>query len=189
LLSWRRSSVGITERLGAQLELFAVSDKVGGGLILWLPNGAILRELIESDLKARQKRAGYQFVNTPHVALSELWRTSGHLDFYEQSMFPAMELEGASYRVKPMNCPFHIQIYEQKVRSYRDLPLRLAEFGTVYRFERSGTLHGLLRVRGFTQDDAHVFCKPSDLSAEIEAILGLMDEIYNSTTLIVTKCF
>lgn len=165
-------------RLGAQLELFAVSEKVGGGLILWLPNGTILRELIESDLKARQKRAGYQFVNTPHVALSELWRTSGHLDFYEQSMFPAMELEGASYRVKPMNCPFHIQIYEQRVRSYRDLPLRLAEFGTVYRFERSGTLHGLLRVRGFTQDDAHVFCKPSDLSAEIEAILGLMDEIY-----------
>mgnify|MGYP005809958249 CR=1 FL=1 len=165
-------------RLGAQLELFAVSGKVGGGLILWLPNGALLREFIEQDLKTRQKRTGYQFVVTPHVALSELWRTSGHLDFYEQSMFPAMELEGASYRVKPMNCPFHTQIYEQRVRSYRDLPFRLAEFGTVYRFERSGTLHGLLRVRGFTQDDAHIFCKPSDLSAEIESILTLMEELY-----------
>lgn len=165
-------------RLAAQLELYTLSEKVGGGLILWMPNGTILRETIEADLKARQRRMNYQGVVTPHLALSELWRTSGHLDFYEQSMFPPMELEGVSYRVKPMNCPFHIQIYEQKVRSYRDLPLRLAEFGTVYRFERSGTLHGLLRVRGFTQDDAHIFCTPSDLIQEISSILELMEELY-----------
>lgn len=165
-------------RLGTQLELFTLSEKVGGGLILWMPNGTILRETIETDLKARQRKANYQSVITPHLALSELWRTSGHLDFYEQSMFPPMELEGASYRVKPMNCPFHIQIYEHKVRSYRDLPLRLAEFGTVYRFERSGTLHGLLRVRGFTQDDAHIFCTPAGLGREISSILELMEELY-----------
>jgi len=165
-------------KLGKELDLYSVSDSVGAGLILWLPKGAIIREIIETDLKERQKSLGYSFVYSPHIARSDLWRTSGHLDFYQGSMFPAMDIEGVSYLVKPMNCPFHTQVYKNKIRSYRDLPIRMAELGTVYRCERSGTLHGLLRVRGFTQDDAHIFCTENILVEEIGKILDLMLDLY-----------
>ncbi len=158
-------------KLGRELDLFSVNDDIGPGLILWHPKGAAVRRIMEDFWRSEHARAGYDLVFSPHLARLDLWRTSGHLDFYRQSMFSAIDVEGQDYQVKPMNCPFHIQIYKAKVRSYRDLPVRYAELGTVYRYEPSGTLHGLLRVRGFTQDDAHLFLRPDQLDEEIFSLL------------------
>jgi threonyl-tRNA synthetase len=158
-------------KLGRELDLFSIDELVGPGLVLWHPKGAMVRYQIEELLRRQLLASGYQLVNTPHVAREDLWKTSGHLEFYADLMYGPMEVEGKRYRAKPMNCPFHMAIYRSALRSYRDLPMRLAELGTVYRFERSGVLHGLLRVRGFTQDDAHLFCHPDDLSAEIDDVL------------------
>ncbi len=154
-------------RLGQELELFSIADEVGGGLILWHPKGGIVRKLIEDFWRDEHYKNGYDLVFSPHLGRAKLWQTSGHLDFYQEMMYPRMEREGNDYYIKPMNCPFHIMIYQSRVRSYRDLPLRFAELGTVYRFERAGVLHGLLRVRGFTQDDAHIFCTPEQMDEEI----------------------
>jgi len=154
-------------RLGRELDLFSVADEVGGGLILWHPKGGVIRKLIEDFWRDEHLANGYDLVYTPHLGRAKLWQTSGHLDFYQELMYPRMEGDGNDFYVKPMNCPFHIMIYQSKVRSYRDLPLRFAELGTVYRFERAGVLHGLLRVRGFTQDDAHIFCTPEQMDEEI----------------------
>jgi threonyl-tRNA synthetase len=154
-------------RLGQELELFSIADEVGGGLILWHPKGGIVRKLIEDFWRNEHLANGYDLVFSPHLGRAKLWQTSGHLDFYQEMMYPRMEREGNDYYIKPMNCPFHIMIYQSRVRSYRDLPLRFAELGTVYRFERAGVLHGLLRVRGFTQDDAHIFCTPEQMDEEI----------------------
>jgi threonyl-tRNA synthetase len=154
-------------RLGQELELFSVADEVGGGLILWHPKGGIVRKLVEDFWRDEHLKNGYDLVFSPHVGRAKLWQTSGHLDFYSDLMYPRMEREGQDYYLKPMNCPFHIMIYQSRVRSYRDLPLRFAELGTVYRYERAGVLHGLLRVRGFTQDDAHLFCTPEQMDEEI----------------------
>lgn len=163
--------------LGRQLDLFSVDARVGSGLILWQPAGAVVRNEIESYEKELILRHGYELVYTPHVVSERLFEISGHLENFKENMFGAMEVEGARYRPKPMNCPGHICIYQAAQRSYRDLPIRYAEFGTVYRYERSGVLHGMLRVRGFTQDDAHVFCTEAQVPAEIEALLDLVDEM------------
>jgi threonyl-tRNA synthetase len=145
--------------IGQQLDLFSINEEVGIGLVLWHPDGTVVRRIIRDFWEDEHLKNGYQLVCTPHIAREELWRISGHLDYYEQNMY-LFEKDGEKYVVKPMNCPFHIQIFKSKPRSYRDLPIRYAEWGTVYRYERSGTLQGLLRVRGFTQDDAHIFCAP-----------------------------
>ena len=158
-------------KLGKELDLFSVNDEIGPGLILWHPKGAVVRRVMEDFWRAEHARAGYDLVFSPHIAKLDLWRVSGHLDYYRQSMFGAIEVEGQDYQIKPMNCPFHIQIYKSRMRSYRDLPIRYAELGTVYRYEPSGTLHGLLRVRGFTQDDAHIFLRPDQLDEEIFSLL------------------
>jgi threonyl-tRNA synthetase len=158
-------------KLGKDLDLFSVSDEVGGGLVLWHPRGALIRKTIEDYWRDEHQKSGYDFVFSPHVGRGVLWETSGHLGFYRENMYSSMEVEGQEYYVKPMNCPFHIMIYKNKLRSYRDLPLRYAELGTVYRFERSGVLHGLLRVRGFTQDDAHIFVAPEEMEAEVIRVL------------------
>ncbi|MCX7789603.1 MAG: threonine--tRNA ligase [Chloroflexaceae bacterium] len=154
-------------RLGKELDLFSVSDEVGPGLILWHPRGAMIRVIAEDFSRQAHLNAGYEWVFSPHVGRAHLWETSGHLDFYKENMYAPMDIEGDTYYVKPMNCPFHIQIYKSHLRSYRDLPRRYAEYGTVYRFEKSGVLHGLTRVRGFTQDDAHIFCRPDQVEEEI----------------------
>lgn len=161
-------------KLGTQLDLYEVDPNIGGGLILWHPQGTRVRMVIEDFLKSELQEAGYDFVTTPHVGKSTLWQTSGHLEFFKESMYSPMEVEGQTYFLKPMNCPFHISIYQSRLRSYRDLPIRFAEFGTVYRFERSGVLHGLTRVRGFTQDDAHIFCTPEQVEEEIDQCLALV---------------
>lgn len=158
-------------RLGKELDLFSVNEEIGPGLILWHPKGAVVRRIMEDFWRNEHARAGYDLVFSPHVARLDLWRVSGHLDFYRQSMFAPISVEGQDYQLKPMNCPFHIQIYKSRMRSYRDLPVRYAELGTVYRYEPSGTLHGLLRVRGFTQDDAHLFLRPDQLDEEIFSLL------------------
>ncbi|MBI5341725.1 MAG: threonine--tRNA ligase [Deltaproteobacteria bacterium] len=158
-------------RLGKELDLFSVNDDIGAGLILWHPKGSVVRRIMEDFWRNEHARAGYDLVFSPHIAKLDLWRVSGHLDYYRQSMFGSIEVEGQDYQLKPMNCPFHIQIYKSKLRSYRDLPVRYAELGTVYRYEPSGTLHGLLRVRGFTQDDAHLFLRPDQLDEEIFSLL------------------
>jgi len=158
-------------KLGRELDLFSVNEDIGAGLILWHPKGALVRRIMEDFWRDEHARAGYDLVFSPHIAKLDLWRVSGHLDYYRQSMFGSIEVEGQDYQLKPMNCPFHIQIYKSKMRSYRDLPIRYAELGTVYRYEPSGTLHGLLRVRGFTQDDAHIFLTPDQLDEEIYALL------------------
>jgi threonyl-tRNA synthetase len=158
-------------KLGRDLDLFSVSEEVGPGLILWHPKGGLVRKLIEDFWREAHLRGGYDIVYTPHLANRQLWRTSGHLDFFAENMFGPVSVEGTEYQLKPMNCPFHIQIYGTRQRSYRDLPFRWAELGTVYRYERSGVLHGLLRVRGFTQDDAHLFCRPDQMEAEIQRVL------------------
>ncbi len=167
-------------KLGTELDLFSVSENVGPGLILWHPKGGRVRVAIEEFWRKAHFDAGYEVVFTPHVGRAELWKTSGHLGFYKDSMFSGMDVEGQEYFVKPMNCPFHIEIYKTKTRSYRDLPLRWAEMGTVYRFERSGVLHGLLRVRGFTQDDAHIFCRPDQIEDEVLAALDLTFYIFKT---------
>jgi len=161
-------------RLGKELELFTIEEDIGPGLVIWLPKGAIIRNIIENFWKEVHLKRGYQLVYTPHIALRDLWKVSGHLDFYIENMFPPMELENRAYQIKPMNCPFHIYVYNQKRRSYREFPIRYCELGTVYRFERSGVLHGLLRVRGFTQDDAHIFCREDQLEEELIEVLDLV---------------
>ncbi len=158
-------------KLGKDLDLFSVSDEVGGGLVLWHPRGALIRKTIEDFWRDEHQKSGYDFVYSPHVGRGVLWETSGHLGFYRENMYSSMDVEGQEYYVKPMNCPFHIMIYKNKLRSYRELPLRYAELGTVYRFERSGVLHGLLRVRGFTQDDAHIFVAPEQMEAEVIRVI------------------
>ena len=163
--------------LGKQLDLFSTDARVGPGLILWHPKGAVIRTEIETFERELVQRHGYDLVYTPHIASEKLFEISGHLENFRESMFGAMEVEGAAYRPKPMNCPGHIAIYESSPRSYRDLPIRYAEFGTCYRYERSGVLHGMLRVRGFTQDDAHVFCTREQVPEEIERLLDLVDEM------------
>src|SRR5512135_1017161 len=158
-------------KLGKDLDLFSVSDDVGGGLVLWHPKGALIRKTIEDFWRDEHQKNGYDFVYSPHVGRGTLWETSGHLGFYRENMYSSMEVEGQEFYVKPMNCPFHIMIYKNKLRSYRELPMRYAELGTVYRFERSGVLHGLLRVRGFTQDDAHIFVAPEEMEQEVIRVL------------------
>ncbi|RPI99994.1 MAG: threonine--tRNA ligase, partial [Candidatus Aminicenantes bacterium] len=158
-------------RLGAELDLFSSNDILGGGLILWHPKGARVRAVIEQHWRERHWAGGYDVLFTPHIGRATLWETSGHLGFYKDSMYSPMDIDDEAYYLKPMNCPFHIQIYKSRMRSYRDLPLRWAELGTVYRYERSGTLHGLLRVRGFTQDDAHIICTPEQIDDEILRVL------------------
>jgi len=167
-------------KLGQELDLFSISENVGPGLILWHPKGARVRVVIEEFWRKAHYEAGYEVVFTPHVGRAQLWETSGHLGFYSENMYAPMELEGESYYAKPMNCPFHIEIYRSKIRSYRELPLRLAELGTVYRFERSGVLHGLLRVRGFTQDDAHMFCRPDQIEDEVLGALDFTISLFRS---------
>ena len=156
-------------KLGTELELFSIQDEAGPGLIFWHPKGGLIRKIIEDWLRNELLARGYDLVYTPHIMRLDLWKTSGHTNFYRDSMFGPIEVEKADYQLKPMNCPGHILIYKSKLHSYRDLPVRLAELGTVYRYERSGVLHGLLRVRGFTQDDAHIFCTPSQIEKEVEA--------------------
>jgi threonyl-tRNA synthetase len=156
-------------RLGTELDLFSIQDEAGPGLIFWHPKGGLIRKEIEDFLREELLRQGYDLVYTPHVARVDLWKTSGHLSFYKENMFTPIQLDDAAYQLRPMNCPFHILIYKNTRRSYRDLPVRLAEFGTVYRYERSGVMHGLLRVRGFTQDDAHIFATPETVEAEAGA--------------------
>ncbi len=160
-------------KLGKELELFIISDQVGPGLILWQPKGAQLRKILEDYWKEEHYRHDYELLFTPQIARRDLWKTSGHLDFYVEDMFSPMEVDEVSYQIKPMNCPFHIAIYQTRKRSYREFPIRWCELGTVYRYERTGALHGLMRVRGFTQDDAHIFCLPQQLENEIFNILDL----------------
>ena len=161
-------------KLGKDLDLFSISEESGGGLVLWHPRGALIRKTIEDFWRDEHQKNGYDFVYSPHVGRATLWETSGHLGFYRENMYSSMDVEGQEYYVKPMNCPFHIMIYKNKLRSYRELPMRYAELGTVYRFERSGVLHGLLRVRGFTQDDAHIFVAPEEMEAEVIRVLDFV---------------
>ena len=160
-------------RLGRELDLFSVSEEIGPGLILWHPKGAMVRYQVEQFEQREQLGRGYQIVYTPHIASEKIYQTSGHLETYRENMYSPMSIEEVDYYLKPMNCPGHIMIYKSQVRSYRDLPVRLAELGTVYRYERSGTLHGMLRVRGFTQDDAHIFCTPEQMIDEIAGVVDL----------------
>ena len=158
-------------KLGKDLDLFSTSDEIGAGLIVWHPNGALIRRAIEDFWLKEHYKAGYKVLYSPHIAKLNLWATSGHLDFYRENMYSPMEIEGIDYEIKPMNCPFHIHVYKHALRSYKELPIRFAELGTVYRYERSGVLHGLLRVRGFTQDDAHIFCREDQIEDEILKVL------------------
>lgn len=160
-------------RLGRELDLFSISSDVGPGLILWHPKGGMIRKIAEDYWRVEHEKAGYDFVFSPNIGKAELWKISGHLSYFAENMFSPMDIEEQQYYLKPMNCPFHIQIYKSQIRSYRDLPLRFAELGTVYRYERSGVLHGLLRVRGFTQDDAHHFCRPDQIDEEIDFVLDI----------------
>ena len=164
--------------VGKEMNLFSLQqEEAGGGLVFWHPKGALMRHQIETFWKDLHLQRGYDLVSTPHVAKGELWKTSGHSDFYSENMYQQMKVEDETYQLKPMNCPFHIIVYKDGYYSYRDLPLRWAELGTVYRYERSGTMHGLFRVRGFTQDDAHVFCLPDQITDEITKILDLVEEV------------
>jgi threonyl-tRNA synthetase len=158
-------------KLGKDLDLFSIQDETGPGLILWHPKGAQVRLLIENYWREQHLAHQYELVYSPHVARLDLWKTSGHVDFYKENMFTPMPVEASEYQLKPMNCPFHILVYKSHLRSYRDLPIRYGELGTVYRYERSGVLHGLMRVRGFTQDDAHLFCRPDQLAKEVQKVL------------------
>ncbi|MBK7418639.1 MAG: threonine--tRNA ligase [Nitrospira sp.] len=158
-------------KLGKELDLITIQDEIGPGLVLWHPKGSLIRLLIENFWREQHIKDGYDLVYSPHVARLDLWKTSGHVDYYRENMFVSMKLEGSEYQLKPMNCPFHIMIYKSHMRSYRDLPIRYGELGTVYRYERTGVLHGLLRVRGFTQDDAHLFCRPDQIEAEVSRVL------------------
>ena len=163
--------------LGKQLDLFSIQEVAGSGLIFWHPKGGLIRKTMEDWMRDECIRRGYDMVYTPHIMRRELWKTSGHEGYYSENMYPPMELDDAEYRLKPMNCPGHILIYKNSPKSYRDLPVRYAELGNVYRYERSGTMHGLLRVRGFTQDDAHIFCTPSQIDGEIEACLDFAEAV------------
>ncbi|HNZ37088.1 MAG TPA: threonine--tRNA ligase [Candidatus Marinimicrobia bacterium] len=167
-------------KLGKSLELFEINEQVGPGLVLWYPRGALLLQNIKDYWIKEHLKRGYDLVQTPHIGKAQLWETSGHLDFYRESMFDGMTVEGETYYIKPMNCPFHMQIYKSKTRSYRDLPIRYAELGTVYRYELSGVLHGLMRVRGFTQDDAHIICTPEQLNDEIQSLVLFSFEFVRS---------
>ena len=167
-------------RIGKDLDLFSIEDEAGAGLVFWHPRGARMRLLIEEFWRQAHFEGGYELLYTPHVADISLWKTSGHLDFYAESMFGPMEVDEREYQLKPMNCPFHVLTYSSKLRSYRELPIRWAELGTVYRYERPGVMHGLMRVRGFTQDDAHVFCLPEQISDEILNILDLTERILST---------
>ena len=159
--------------LGKELDLFSIHDETGPGLVIWHPKGAKIRSIVEDFWKKKHLDSGYELVYTPHIGKSTLWETSGHLEFFKENMFSAMETDGQDYYLKPMNCPFHIMYYTTKLRSYRDLPMRVGELGTVYRYERGGVLHGLLRVRGLTQDDAHIFCRPDQVEKEIDGVINL----------------
>ncbi|HQL87564.1 MAG: threonine--tRNA ligase [Lentisphaerae bacterium] len=168
-------------RIGTEMELFSTHEEIGPGLVCWHPNGARVRHVIETFWKDAHYAHGYELLYTPHVGRALLWETSGHLDFYREGMYSSMEIDDDPYYVKPMNCPFHIEIYKDRPRSYRELPLRWAELGTVYRYEKAGVLHGLLRVRGFTQDDAHIICTPEQIESEIQEVLRF--------SLYIWKCF
>ena len=159
--------------LGKQLDLFSIHEETGPGLIIWHPKGSRIRALIEDFWKVEHRRRGYDVIYTPHIGRANLWETSGHLGFYKENMYPAMDMDGQEYYLKPMNCPFHVMYYNTKRRSYRDLPIRLGELGTVYRYERGGVVQGLLRVRGLTQDDAHIFCRPDQVEDEVNGVLDL----------------
>ena len=163
--------------LGRQLGLFSIHEEIGPGLIVWHPKGGLVRSLIEDYWRAIHRRRGYDLVYSPHIGRAQLWQTSGHLDFYRESMYAPLEVDDQEYFLKPMNCPFHIMVYRSTLHSYRELPIRLTELGTVYRYERSGVLHGLMRVRGFTQDDAHIFCRPDQVEAEVGKVLDLTFEL------------
>lgn len=167
-------------RLGKDLDLFSTMEDHGPGLILWHPKGARLRKVIEDFWRDRHVSCGYDLVYTPHIARLELWKQSGHWEFYRENMYSPMDVDGLDYELKPMNCPFHILIMKRRQFSYRELPVRLAELGTVYRYERSGVLHGLMRVRGFTQDDAHIFCRPDQLEGEIKTVLEFVKSMLGS---------
>lgn len=158
-------------KLGKALDLFSIHEEAGAGLVYWHPKGAMIRNVIEDFWRSEHFKRGYDIVYSPHLAKIDLWRTSGHLEFYRDSMYPPMDVEGQGYLIRPMNCPAHILMYKTQLRSYRQLPLRWAELGTVYRWERSGVLHGLTRVRGFTQDDAHIFCRPDQLEDEVVGVV------------------
>ncbi|KAF8073257.1 Threonine--tRNA ligase [Scenedesmus sp. PABB004] len=167
-------------KLGAELDLFSIQESAGGGLVFWHPKGAIVRHVLEGFWKDLHLSRGYDLVYSPHIAKRDLWVTSGHLEFYSESMFDSMTVEEEAYQLKPMNCPFHVAMFNDGHYSYRDLPLRWAELGTVYRYERSGTMHGLFRVRGFTQDDAHIFCLPDQIEGEIRGVLDLVEEVLSA---------
>ena len=167
-------------RIGTDLDLFSIQEDAGGGLVFWHPKGARIRRVIEDFWRERHGRAGYELLYTPHIALEDLWDRSGHTDFYRESMYSPVEEEGRGYQLRPMNCPFHILIYRNRLRSHRELPMRWAELGTVYRREMSGALHGLMRVRGFTQDDAHIFCTEDQIQEEILRILDLALELFGA---------
>lgn len=167
-------------RLGRELDLFSIQEDVGPGLIHWHPRGARVRSIIEDFWRKEHYRRGYELIYTPHIGQANLWETSGHLGFYRESMYAPMQIDNAEYFIKPMNCPFHIQIYKSGLRSYRDLPIRWAELGTVYRYEKTGVLHGLPRVRGFTQDDAHIFCTPDQVEDEIQQAMEFAIEMWTT---------
>lgn len=167
-------------KLGTELDLFSFSDNVGPGLVLWHPKGAFIRHTFETFWKEEHYKNGYELLYTPHIGQSVLWETSGHLSFYKDGMYSPMQIDEKDYYVKPMNCPFHIEVYQSRLRSYRELPLRWAELGTVYRYEKSGALHGLLRVRGFTQDDSHIICTPEQIEDEIAEVLRFSLYIWKS---------
>ena len=167
-------------RLGRELDLFSIADETGAGLILWHPKGGFIRKQIEDFWRDEHLAGGYDIVFSPHIANIKLWHTSGHTEYYKANMYSPIDIEGVEYQLKPMNCPFHIQIYKSHLRSYRELPFRYAELGTVYRFERSGVLHGLMRVRGFTQDDAHLFCRPDQLEEEIIRVIDFVTSMLSA---------
>jgi threonyl-tRNA synthetase len=167
-------------KLGQELDLFSIQELAGPGLIFFHPKGGTIRRIIEDWMRDEYVKRGYSLVYTPHIARSDLWKTSGHYGFYAENMFKRMELDDAEYQLKPMNCPFHILIYADRMRSYRDLPVRLGELGTVYRYERSGTMHGLMRVRGFTQDDAHIFCTPEQIEDEVVNCLEFARDVLHA---------
>lgn len=159
--------------LGKQLDLFSIHDETGPGLIIWHPKGALIRSIVEDFWRNEHRKRGYDLVYTPHIGRSNLWETSGHLSFYKENMYAAMEMDGQDYYLKPMNCPFHVMYFKNDLRSYRELPMRIGELGAVYRYERGGVVQGLLRVRGMTQDDAHIFCRPDQVVDEVNGVLDL----------------
>eukprot|EP00195_Chlamydomonas_chlamydogama_P015299 CAMPEP_0202893366 /NCGR_PEP_ID=MMETSP1392-20130828/2946_1 /ASSEMBLY_ACC=CAM_ASM_000868 /TAXON_ID=225041 /ORGANISM="Chlamydomonas chlamydogama, Strain SAG 11-48b" /LENGTH=674 /DNA_ID=CAMNT_0049577671 /DNA_START=104 /DNA_END=2128 /DNA_ORIENTATION=- len=167
-------------KLGQELDLFSIQEDAGGGLVFWHPNGAMVRHVVETFWKDLHLQRGYKLVYSPHIAKLDLWKTSGHFDFYRENMYDQMKVEEEEYQLKPMNCPFHVAVYKSGYHSYRDLPIRMAELGTVYRYERSGTMHGLFRVRGFTQDDGHIFCLPDQVATEIRGVLDLVEEVLST---------